>query len=65
MVRKGYRNLSIPDQLFKELEDFVEKSNGRYVSVAETVREAVREFLEKQKEPIAFWLAQEKTPLAL
>jgi len=49
MVRKGYRNLSIPEQLFKELEAFVEKSNGKYVSVAETVREAVREFLEKQK----------------
>jgi len=50
MVRKGYRNLSIPEQLFKELEAYVEKSNGRYVSVAETVREAVMEFLEKQKE---------------
>jgi len=50
MVRKGYRNLSIPEQLFLELEDFVEKSKGRYVSVAETVREAIREFLDKHKE---------------
>jgi len=49
MVRKGYRNLSVPDQLFKELEAFVEKSNGRYVSVAEVVREALRDFLEKKK----------------
>ncbi len=49
MVRKGYRNLSIPEQLYKELETYVEKSNGRYVSVSETTREAIREFLEKQK----------------
>jgi len=51
MVRKGYRNLSIPEQLFIELDDFVKKSTGRYVSVAEVVREAIREFLEKHKEP--------------
>jgi len=50
MVRKGYRNLSIPEQLFVELEDFVKKSKGRYVSVAEAAREAIREFLEKHKE---------------
>lgn len=49
-MRKGYRNLSIPEELFRELEGFVEKSKGRYVSVAETVREAIREFLEKHKE---------------
>jgi len=49
MVRKGYRNLSIPEQLYLELEEFVRKSKGRYVSVAEVVREAVREFLEKSK----------------
>jgi Arc/MetJ-type ribon-helix-helix transcriptional regulator len=51
LVRKGYRNLSIPEQPFRELEDFVEKSQGKYVSVAETVREAIREFLEKHKQP--------------
>jgi len=50
MVRKGYRNLSIPEQLFIELEDFVKKSKGRYVSVAEAVREAIREFLERHKD---------------
>jgi Arc/MetJ-type ribon-helix-helix transcriptional regulator len=49
LVRKGYRNLSVPDALIKELEAFVEKSNGRYVSVAEAAREAIREFLEKEK----------------
>lgn len=50
MVRKGYRNLSIPEQLFIELEDFVKKSEGRYVSVAEAVREAIRDFLVKHKD---------------
>ena len=50
MVRKGYRNLSIPEELFIELEKFVKQSKGRYVSVAEAVREAIREFLEKRKE---------------
>jgi Arc/MetJ-type ribon-helix-helix transcriptional regulator len=32
------------------LEEFVEKSRGRHVSVAEAAREAIREFLEKHKE---------------
>lgn len=50
LVRKGYRNLSIPEQLFIELQQFVERSKGRYVSVAEVVREAIREFLEKHKQ---------------
>jgi Arc/MetJ-type ribon-helix-helix transcriptional regulator len=47
LVRKGYRNLSVPDQLYQELEGFVTESKGRYVSVAEVVREAVREFLQR------------------
>jgi Arc/MetJ-type ribon-helix-helix transcriptional regulator len=49
LVRKGYRNLSIPNQLYEELEGFVTESKGRYVSVAEVVREALREFLEKNR----------------
>jgi Arc/MetJ-type ribon-helix-helix transcriptional regulator len=49
LVRKGYRNLSIPEQLYREIEEFMEKSKGRYVSVAEVVREAIREFLDKYK----------------
>ena len=49
MVRKGYRNLSVPDQLVDELEPFVTESRERYVSVAEVVREAVREFLERRR----------------
>ena len=49
LVRKGYRNFSIPEELYLELERFVEKSKGRYVSIAEVVRVAVREFLERQR----------------
>jgi len=48
-VRKGYRNLSVPNELFLELERFVTESKGRYVSVAEVVRESVREFLDKKR----------------
>ena len=51
MVRKGYRNLSVPDQLYQELERFATESKGRYVSVAEVVREAVREFLDRKHAP--------------
>jgi len=49
MARKGYRNLSIPEQLFLELQQFVKESKGEYVSVAEVTRQAIREFLEKHK----------------
>jgi len=49
LVRKGYRNLSIPEQLFLDLQQFVGESEGKYISVAEVVRQAVREFLEEHK----------------
>jgi Arc/MetJ-type ribon-helix-helix transcriptional regulator len=49
LVRKGYRNISIPEQLYEELESFLKNSKGRYVSIAEVIRVAVREFLDKQK----------------
>jgi hypothetical protein len=48
LVRKGYRNLSIPEELYLEMEEVVRKSKGRYVSVAEIVREAIREHLAKR-----------------
>lgn len=51
LVRKGYRNLSVPNQLYEELERFVTESKGRYVSVAEVVREAVRDFLDRKRSP--------------
>lgn len=49
LVRKGYRNLSIRNELYEELERFVSESRGRYVSVAEVIREAVRDFLERKR----------------
>ncbi len=49
LVREGYRNLSLPEQLYNELEGFLNDSNGRYVSVAEVVREAIRDFLNRKQ----------------
>jgi len=51
LVRKGYQNLSVPNQLYEEQERFADESKGRYVSVAEVVREAVREFLDRKQTP--------------
>ncbi len=41
MPRRGYRTLVIPERLYFQLKHYVEASNGRYVSVAEVVREAI------------------------
>jgi Arc/MetJ-type ribon-helix-helix transcriptional regulator len=41
MTKKGYRSLVIPESLYKQLQEYIENSHGRYVSVAEVVREAV------------------------
>lgn len=51
MPRHGYRGLSIPEGLYREIEEYVEQSNGRYVSVSEVVREALREYLRKNSDP--------------
>lgn len=48
MPRKGYRSLVIPESLYKQLVQYVENSQGRYVSVAEVVRKAVWDFLQKE-----------------
>jgi Arc/MetJ-type ribon-helix-helix transcriptional regulator len=48
MPRKDYRSLTIPVGLYEKLEEFVNQSNGAYVSVAEVVREALREYLRKK-----------------
>lgn len=47
MSRKDYRSLTIPEGLYSKLEQFVQQSNGYYVSVAEVVREALRAYLRK------------------
>jgi hypothetical protein len=41
----------LPNQLYEELERFVSESKGQYVSVAEVIREAVRDFLERKRSP--------------
>ncbi len=41
MPRRGYRSLVIPENLYLQLKQHVENSNGRYVTVSEVVREAV------------------------
>jgi Arc/MetJ-type ribon-helix-helix transcriptional regulator len=43
--RKDYRSLTIPEGLYNELEKYVERSNGSYVSILEVVREALKEYL--------------------
>jgi Arc/MetJ-type ribon-helix-helix transcriptional regulator len=50
MSRTGFKSLTIPEGLWIELEKFVEESNGYYVSVAEVVREALRDYLRNQQE---------------
>jgi Arc/MetJ-type ribon-helix-helix transcriptional regulator len=45
MSRKNYRSLTLPEGLYKELEKYIERSNGSYVSVSEVVREALRDYL--------------------
>jgi len=50
MSRKDYRSITLPEGLYLELEKFVDRSNGYYVSIAEVVREALRDYLRKQSE---------------
>ena len=50
MTSKRYRSLTISKGLWQHLERYVEESNGYYVSVAEVVREALRDYLRKQSE---------------
>ena len=45
MSRNGFKSLTIPKGLYKELENYVEQSNGYYVSISEVVREAIRDYL--------------------
>jgi Arc/MetJ-type ribon-helix-helix transcriptional regulator len=47
MPRNGYRSLTIPEGLYHEIEKYIDKSNGSYVSISEVVREALREYIKK------------------
>jgi Arc/MetJ-type ribon-helix-helix transcriptional regulator len=48
MPRVDYHSITLPEGLYEKLEQFVKQSNGFYVSIAEVVREALREFLQRQ-----------------
>lgn len=48
MPRKEYRSLTIPEGLSKQIEKYIDKSNGSYITLSEVVREALREFLKNK-----------------
>ena len=45
MTRRGYRSVTIPASLYQNIERFVKESHGRYITVTEVVREALRAYL--------------------
>jgi Arc/MetJ-type ribon-helix-helix transcriptional regulator len=49
MTRRGFRSLTIPASLYRDVELFVEESHGRYVTVTEVVREALRNYLKQDE----------------
>ena len=42
MVRKEYRTISIPEELYTTIEEAMKKERGGYASVGEFVKDAVR-----------------------
>jgi Arc/MetJ-type ribon-helix-helix transcriptional regulator len=48
-MTKKYKNVSIPEELYKKLEDLVESKRAGYVSVSDAVKDAVRELLRKHE----------------
>ncbi|MCD6113923.1 MAG: hypothetical protein J7J78_01320 [Thermoprotei archaeon] len=55
MPPKGYRNISIKESLYRELEKFMIQENAKagyrkWKSIAEIVETAVKEFLEKRRQ---------------
>ena len=47
MSRNEFHAITLPARLYLQLENYVEQSNGHYVSVAEVVRKALRDYLKK------------------
>lgn len=49
-MAKGYRQVSIPDEFYKEIDKFI-KTNAKlgYTSLAEFVKVAIREKIERSK----------------
>lgn len=44
---KRYKNVSIPVELYRRLEELVSKKNSGYVSVSDATKDAIRELLRK------------------
>lgn len=51
MPKPGYKALVIPESLYRQLVQYVEDSQGRYVTVSEVVRKAIGDFLQKVRSP--------------
>ncbi len=47
MSKTEFHGITLPAGLYNQLETYVAQSNG-YVSIAEVVREALRDYLRKQ-----------------
>jgi Arc/MetJ-type ribon-helix-helix transcriptional regulator len=50
MSRREYRAITLPEGLYRDIQKYLEASQGRYVSISEIVREAIREFLIKSQD---------------
>ncbi len=50
MPKSGFRTISIPSSYYEKIEEHIHQSNGFYVSVAEVVREALREYFKPDGE---------------
>ena len=48
--RREYRAITLPEGLYRAIQKYLEASQGRYVSISEIVREAIREFLTKSQD---------------
>ena len=44
MKKSDFRTISIPKSYYDKIEEFIDESNGFYVSVAEVIREALRDY---------------------
>lgn len=50
MPRKGYSNVSLPDELLEAARKHIAKKGSLYASVSELIKEAVREKLRQLRE---------------
>jgi Arc/MetJ-type ribon-helix-helix transcriptional regulator len=46
MPKSGFRTISIPNSYYEKIEEHIQQSNGFYITVAEVVREALREYFQ-------------------